>query len=325
MPSRKTKDMNMTKAQMNSNDMFSQGISSSINFRKCDSKNVDLKTKIMTKELEIWGLKEIMKGKDKKAKKQEKLILKKIIRVQRLEITKSLDILKTKDPKKAEKLLNTLKLETLKKENFKEKKLKTKKSLDCKVSINVEPEHEEITPRNTSGIIQPCSKGNHSQKRVISWFIQVTTSLYFLFREVQQATSNRAAKGLTQRRWYFLVLLYLHILFYKIYNIIICISCSGVHRRHQATEQQRDSLKAGVNFLFYYIIISIICFAQETIADIHQSTSTELSLSLMELGWRQYWSKSWKRPYFSNLRTGENLWSLVEVQAVTSCYKMSGE
>ena len=95
------------------------------------------------------GFKNYYEWKRKESKKKEQLILKKVIKVQRLEIENSLEILKNKDPKKAEMLLKTLKLENLQKENFREQKLKTRKFLDCKVSINVEPEHEGITPRNT--------------------------------------------------------------------------------------------------------------------------------------------------------------------------------
>ena len=69
-PNYKTKEMNMTKAKMKANDMFSQCISSSIHFRKIYSNKADLKTKIKTKELDIWGLKIIMNGKEKKVKKR---------------------------------------------------------------------------------------------------------------------------------------------------------------------------------------------------------------------------------------------------------------
>ena len=153
-PNYKTKKLNMAKAEMNNNNMFSKGISSKINFRKLDTNNADLKTKIKTKEMEIGGLKEIMKRKDMKAKKKEEIILRKIIKIQRMEILKSLEILNTKDPEEAYKLLRTLNLE--------EQMLKTRKFLDFNVSIKVEPEHEGITPRNSKG--EP--KGGHSEKLV---------------------------------------------------------------------------------------------------------------------------------------------------------------
>ena len=150
--------MNRTKAKMNANDMVSQCISSSIHFRKVDNNKTDLKIKIKTKALEIWGLKMIMNEKEKKGKNQEKYILKRIIKVQRLEIENSLEILKSQDPKMAEKLLKTLNLENLQKENFKEQKLKTKKFLHCRV----EPEHERIGPSNTQGELNDV----HSEKVV---------------------------------------------------------------------------------------------------------------------------------------------------------------
>ena len=40
------------------------------------------------------------------------------------------------------------------------------------------------------------------------------------------------------------------------------------------------------------------------------------SLPLMGLGWRRFWSKTWGKHYFFNMRTGKKLWSLMEVQAV---------
>ena len=45
----------------------------------------------------------------------------------------------------------------------------------------------------------------------------------------------------------------------------------------------------------------------------------------MDLGWRQYCSTSLKIPYFFNLRTGQTLWYLAEVQAVTGCPEPQGE
>ena len=104
------------------------------------------------------GFKIIMNEKEKKGKNQEKYILKRIIKVQRLEIENSLEVLKTKNPKMAEMLLKTLNLENLQKENFKEQKLKTRKFLHCRV----EPEHERIGPSNTQGELNDV----HSEKVV---------------------------------------------------------------------------------------------------------------------------------------------------------------
>ena len=153
----KTKKINMTNAKMKNNDIFSKRISSSINFRNLYSNKADLKTQIKRKEIEIWSLNEILKRKDKTAKKKEEIIFKKFVKVQKLEILTSLNILKSKDPKKAEQLC--LKLENLLNGKFEEQKLKTRKFLDCIVS---EPEHEGITPRNSNG--EPY--GAHSDKLV---------------------------------------------------------------------------------------------------------------------------------------------------------------
>ena len=197
---------------MIANDMFRQGNSFSMNMGQFDNNKADLKTKIKVKELEILGIQIIMRGKDKKAKKQKESILKQIIKVQRLDITKSLEIFKIKDPKKAEYLFKTLNFESHLKEKFKKKVLETREFPDFKVSIYKEPDINGIMPRNTK---------------------------------------------------------------------------------------------------------------EELIAGIKQPSSTELSNSLMQLGWRQSWNKSWQRPYFYNLKTGQNLWTLVEVQAVTRYTQMS--
>ena len=56
-----------------------------------------------------------------------------------------------------------------------------------------------------------------------------------------------------------------------------------------------------------------------------QEIEIKKSLPLMELGWGRFWSKTWSKHYFFNMRTGKKLWSLMEAQAVEGCSASPGE
>ena len=43
----------------------------------------------------------------------------------------------------------------------------------------------------------------------------------------------------------------------------------------------------------------------------------DLTLHLLEGGWRKFWSKRWSQGYYFNVKTGQTLWNLTEVVAAT--------
>ena len=43
----------------------------------------------------------------------------------------------------------------------------------------------------------------------------------------------------------------------------------------------------------------------------------DLTLHLLEGGWRKFWSKRWSHGYYFNVKTGQTLWNRMEVVAAT--------